>query len=200
MPRYLPELLADLVESQHGVVSRGQAAQAGLTRHEITARLRSGRWRRLHAGVYATFSGQPPREAFLWAAVLRVGHDATLSHQTAAELSGLVDAPASLIHVSVSRQTGSLHVGGIVLHYSARLPAARHPASSARSRTVSSIRVCGGVRAGCAEAAVGWGIRACQRQLTKPELLREAMTQRARLRWRDDLAFALEVNPDLGCG
>jgi hypothetical protein len=42
-----------------------------------------------------------------------------------------------------------------------------------------------------AEEAVGWAIKACQRRLTKPGLLREAMTQRPRLRWRGDLAEAL---------
>ena len=191
MPRYLPESFADLAESQHGVVARGQATQAGLTRHEITARLRSGRWRPLHSGVYAAFSGRPPREAVLWAAVLRVGHDATLSHQTAAELSGLVDAPASLIHVSVPRQTGSLHVGGIVVHYSSRLPSARHPARTPPQTRIEDTVLDLAQVAGCAEEAVGWGIRACQRRLTKPELLREAMAQRARLRWRGDLAEAL---------
>ena len=191
MPRYLPESFADLAESQHGVVARGQATQAGLTRHEITARLRSGRWRPLHSGVYAAFSGRPPREAVLWAAVLRVGHDATLSHQTAAELSGLVDAPASLIHVSVPRQTGSLHVGGIVVHYSSRLPSARHPARTPPQTRIEDTVLDLAQVADCAEEAVGWGIRACQRRLTKPELLREAMAQRARLRWRGDLAEAL---------
>jgi hypothetical protein len=191
MPRYLPEWLSDLAENQHGVVSRSQAMQAGLTRHEVTARLRSGRWQRLHAGVYASFSGQPPREAVLWAAVLRVGHDATLSHQTAAELSGLVDNCTSPVHVSVSRQTGSLHVGGIVVHYSSRLPSARHPARMPpRTRTEETVLDLAQLTPH-AEEAVGWAIKACQRRLTKPELLRQAMTERARLRWRGDLAEAL---------
>ena len=56
----------------------------GFTDSAIAARLRSGRWQRLHAGVYATFSGDPLRQAWLWAAVLRAGRAAVLSHQTAA--------------------------------------------------------------------------------------------------------------------
>ena len=197
MLRYVPEWFSDVVEDQHGVVSRGQAAQAGLTRHAIAANLRSGRWQRLHPGVYASFSGEPPREAVLWAALLRVGHDtaprhhATLSHHTAAELSGLIDVPASSIHVSVGRRTGTLHPTGIVLHYSARLPAARHPARTPPQTRIEDTVLDLAQLAGCAEEAVGWGIRACQRRLTKPELLREAMTQRPRLRWRGDLAEAL---------
>jgi hypothetical protein len=46
------------------------------------------RWRRLHPGVYAAFSGQPGRDPVLWAAVLRAGPRAILSHETAAELHG----------------------------------------------------------------------------------------------------------------
>jgi hypothetical protein len=191
MPRYLPEWFSDLAESQHGVVSRGQAMRAELTRHEITARLRSGRWQRLHPGVYALFSGQPPHEAVLWAAVLRVGHDATLSHQTAAELSGLVDTPSAPIHVSVSRQTGSLCAGEIVIHFSSRLPSARHPARTPPQTRIEETVLDLAQLAPDAEEAVGWAIKACQRRLTKPDLLREAMMNRARLRWRGDLADAL---------
>lgn len=191
MPRYLPEWFSDLAESQHGVVSRAQAMRAGLTRHEITARLRSGRWQPLHPGVYALFSGQPPQEAVLWAAVLRVGHDATLSHQTAAELSGLIDTHSAPVHVSVSRQAGSLNVGGIVVHYSSRLPIARHPARTPPRTRIEETVLDLAQLAPNAEEAVGWSIRACQRRLTKPGLLREAMVQRARLRWRSDLTEAL---------
>jgi hypothetical protein len=197
MPPYFPECFSDLAERQHGVVSRSQAIQAGLTRHEITARLRSGRWQRLHAGVYASFSGQPPREAVLWAAVLRVGHEAepchhaALSHQTAAELWGLLDAPAQSIHVSVSRRTGALYPPGIVLHYSARLPQARHPARTPPQTRIEDTVLDLAHLSRNAEEGVGWAIKACQRRLTKPELLREAMTQRPRLRWRGDLAEAL---------
>jgi hypothetical protein len=191
MPRYLAESLSDLAGSQHGVLSRDQAMQAGLTRHEITARLHSGRWQRLHSGVYASFSGQPPRTAALWAAVLRVGHDATLSHQTAAELSGLIDSQTLSIHVSVSRQTGSLYAAGIEVHYSSHLPLARHPARLPPQTRVEDTVLDLAQLASKAEEAVGWGIRACQRRLTTPELLRQAMTRRARLRWRGDMAEAL---------
>ncbi len=64
-----------------------QAVEAGLTVDQITAKLRFGRWKRIHRGVYATFSGEPTRLAQLWAAVLCAGPGATLSYQTAAELA-----------------------------------------------------------------------------------------------------------------
>jgi Transcriptional regulator, AbiEi antitoxin len=83
------------------VLTRAQAHSCGLTDKAIEQRLRSGRWQRLHPGVYASFSGEPNRAALLWAAVLRAGPGAALSHQTAGELQGLLESGPSLIHVSV---------------------------------------------------------------------------------------------------
>jgi hypothetical protein len=39
----------------------------------MRTRVRSGRWQRLHRGVYVAFSGDPARETVLWAALLRPG-------------------------------------------------------------------------------------------------------------------------------
>ena len=59
------------------------------------------RWQLLHRGVYAVFNGPPRRAAWLWAAVLRAGPGAVLSHLTAAELHGLHRHPAEAIFVTV---------------------------------------------------------------------------------------------------
>jgi hypothetical protein len=75
----LPEYLDRLAQFQCGVLSAQQAIAGGLTRDMIRARLRSRRWRKLQYGVYATFSGEPTRDAVLWAAVLRAGPGAALS-------------------------------------------------------------------------------------------------------------------------
>lgn len=47
----------------------------------------------IHPGVYATFTGQVGRQARMWAALLYAGEGARLSHETAAELTGLADRP-----------------------------------------------------------------------------------------------------------
>ena len=75
----------------------------------MRTRVRSGRWQRLQRGVYAAFSGDPARETVLWAALLRAGPGAVLSHQTAAERHGLIDEPSSVITITVpaSRQSGA---------------------------------------------------------------------------------------------
>src|SRR5690606_14738462 len=91
----------DVAERQAGVLTRVQALASGLTRGAILARLASGRWQRVYRGVYATFSGPLPRRGQLWAAVLKAGTGAVLSHETAAELAGLVDQPSRAIHLTV---------------------------------------------------------------------------------------------------
>jgi hypothetical protein len=100
----LPPTLGYLAGNQSGVVSRSQALRAGLTVDTIKFRVRSGRWRQIHPGVYATFTGMPGRSARLWAAVLSAGPGAVLSYQTAAELQGLADKPDDSIHVTVPRE------------------------------------------------------------------------------------------------
>jgi hypothetical protein len=87
----------------------------------INSKVRSGRWQRIHRGVYATFSGEPGREAMLWAAQLSAGPGAMLSYRTAAELGRLTDSPSSVIHVTVPVERRVARVAGIVVHYSARL-------------------------------------------------------------------------------
>src|SRR5580692_10056951 len=103
-----------MLDRQHGVLTREQAMSAGLSRHLIAARLGSGRWQRLHRGVFVTFSGPVPREAQLWGAVLRVGEHAVLSHHTAAEAWRLSDVASDLIHVTVPRKAASAAIPGLM--------------------------------------------------------------------------------------
>ena len=67
----------------------------------IAAKIKFGRWQRVHAGVYATFTGPITRDAQLWAAVLAAGPGAQLSHQTAAEINRLTDHQSPFIHVTI---------------------------------------------------------------------------------------------------
>ena len=90
-----------LLDSQCGIVDRSQVRQAGFTIRQIEHRLNSGKWQRVYSGVYATFTGPLTHEARLWAALRHAGEGAMLSHETAAELHGLIDKPASEIHVMV---------------------------------------------------------------------------------------------------
>ena len=123
----LRRVLRELIDVQGGVVTRDQALAGGLTADAIRARLRSGRWQLLHRAVYLTYSGPVPRTAQRWAAVLRAGQGAALSHHTAAELHGLLDHRPDAVHVSVPATRRVTAIPGVVVHRSRDLDAARHP-------------------------------------------------------------------------
>jgi hypothetical protein len=123
--------------------------------------------------------------------VLRAGDDAVLSHHTAAEIWNLTDQSSSSIHVSVPRQAGSLIIPGLVLHYSSRLPGARHPARLPPQTTLEETVLDLADVSRTAEDAVAWAINACQRRLTTPDRITAALETRNRARWRRDLTDAI---------
>ncbi|MBO0868615.1 MAG: type IV toxin-antitoxin system AbiEi family antitoxin domain-containing protein [Micromonosporaceae bacterium] len=66
-------MLDEPCRRQHGILTRRQALACGLSPGEVRARLSSGRWQRVYQGVYANFTGELPRPAQLWAALLSAG-------------------------------------------------------------------------------------------------------------------------------
>ncbi len=95
------EPVSQRLDIQAEVIARRQGAKLGIDPDTMRNRVRNGRWQRLQRGVYAAFTGDPAREAVLWAALLRAGPGAVLSHQTAAERHGLLDEPSSVITITV---------------------------------------------------------------------------------------------------
>jgi len=196
MTRELPDGVRDLLNQHAGVLTRAGALRAGLTPKQLAARLDSGRWQRLHTGVYAAFSGQPGRPSLLWAALLRAGPSSALSHHTAAELDGLVPDQARLIHVMVPSGHQVAPLAGVVLHYSGRLDEARHPARTPpRTRVEETVLDLAGA-AGSLDDALGWVLRACGSRRTTPERLAAAMALRGRVRWRTELSATLGLAAD----
>jgi alkylated DNA nucleotide flippase Atl1 len=153
----------------------------------VKFRVRSGRWRQIHPGVYATLTGVPGRSARLWAAVLSAGPGAVLSYQTAAELQGLADKPDDSIHVTVPRERHVLAAEGISLHRSARAVAATlggsYPPRTRVEETVLDLTQ----SAKTIDDVCGWVTRAFARDLTDEVRLSAAITARTKLRWRADL-------------
>jgi hypothetical protein len=185
----------DLLVLQYGVLSRSQAISMGLTDSAIAARLRHGHWQRLHLGVYATFSGDPGRLAWLWAAVLRAGPTAALSHHTAAELHGLTVQPAPVIHVMVRSGNRVAAIDGVSLHYSQRAPEARHP-DLLPPRTRIEETVLDLAAASSLDSALSWTLRACGSRRTTPDKISAAMLMRSRVRWRSELSEVLGLAAD----
>jgi putative AbiEi antitoxin of type IV toxin-antitoxin system len=184
-----------LLNAQAGVVSRQQAQDAGWSERAIDRRLRSGSWQRIQRGAYATFSGVPSREARLWAAVLRAGPGAALSHETAAEVHGLTDTSSSKIHVSVPAHRKPGQVGpirGIVIHRGRGLVAQWQPPWQLPRTSVEDtvLDLVGAARS--FDDAYGWISAAVGRRLTTPEMLGQALSARSRMRWRDWVTAALE--------
>ena len=183
----LPSTFRNQVRRQYGVVSRSQALAAGLTVDVIKFRVKSNRWRQLHPGVYATFTGTPSRGAQLWAAILAAGQGAVLSHETAAELHRLNDNPSGLIHVTVPWQRRIAPPFGVRLHRSKRAVEAvlgqSNPPRTRVEETVLDLTQ----TASTFDDACGWVTRAIARDLTDEGRLRVAMRQRPKLRWRSEL-------------
>jgi hypothetical protein len=182
------------VDAQRGVVDHEQARQAGFTRRALAHRLRSGKWRRMHRGVYATFSGPAQREAKLWAAVQRAGPGAMLSHQTAAEVHGLTDRPATEIHITVpSARRPAQHrpIRGVVIHRSDQsrpqyLPPWLLPRTRIEDTVLDLVAT-----AKTFDEAYSWISRALSRDLATAGMLRDALASRSRIRWRAWLTDAL---------
>jgi hypothetical protein len=94
LSRTVEERLALMASAAHGVVTRRQLLEAGVTRHEISARLRRGELLREHPGVYRVGHRAPSVEATYLAAVCAAGESAVLSGRAAAHLWGIVKGPA----------------------------------------------------------------------------------------------------------
>ena len=159
----------------------------------MRTRVGNGRWQRLQRGVYAAFSGEPTRETVLWAALLRAGPDAALSHQTAAERHGLIDEPSSLISITVpaSRHPGQVKIPGVVVHRSDAILRTRHPAmlppcTRVEDTVLDLIQV-----AATFDDAYAWICRAIGRRRTTADRIRLAVDARRKMRWRREIAAAL---------
>jgi hypothetical protein len=94
--------ISALANRQHGVVSRSQLAELGLTRRAIEHRLETGRLHPLHRGVYAVGHRVLTRDAARMAATL-VAEDAVLSHRSAGALWGIHNSDRGRIDVTVPR-------------------------------------------------------------------------------------------------
>lgn len=191
MARELPAHCRELLNMQSGVISRCQALDAGLSSDAIGGRLRTGSWRQLQRGVYASFTGQPPREAMLWAALLRSGARAILSHQTAAELDGLSDMTSPAVHVTVPTTQHIRGVTGLIIHRSSRIVVARHPALRPPRTRIEETVLDLTQTARSSEEAFHWLSRACGSRLTTASRLQMALSQRKQARYRNELVSGL---------
>ena len=190
---HLPPLAA-----QADAIASSQGASAGIAPHTMRNRASSGRWQRIQRGVYATYSGAPARETLLWGALLRAGPGAVLSHQTAAERHGLIDepSPAIIITVPASRSPARTRIAGVVIHRSDAIVRTRHPVmlppcTRVEDTVLDLIQVAPNF-----DDAYAWICRAIGRRRTTADRIRRAMDARKKMRWRRELAAALDNAAD----
>jgi predicted transcriptional regulator of viral defense system len=182
----IPGEISALAQRQAGAISRPQIIDAGLSPQLIIRRLERGRWQQLYRGVYATFSGLPPRKTWLWAAVLSAGEGAVLSHQTAAELHGLLDHPTDAIYVTVPSNR-RIATRGLIIRTSNRVEQAQQPNRAPPRTSVEETVLDLAQLAPGFDGACSWITRACAKRLTTEEKLRAALAMRKKMRWRAEL-------------
>ena len=189
----MPPRARELLAAQGKAIASRQGAVAGVGSRVMRGRVGSGRWQRLQRGVYAAFSGDPARETILWAALLRAGPDAVLSHQTAAERHGLLDAPSPVIIITVpaSRHPAQVRIPGVIVHRSdailrTRHPAMRPPCTRVEDTVLDLIQI-----TPTFDDAYEWICRAIGRRRTTADRIRRAIEARKKMRWRREIALAL---------
>ncbi len=190
----IPADCLKLLADQGGVISRAQGVECGLAPEAMRNRVRFADWQRVQRGVYAAFSGEVQREARLWAALLRAGPEAVLSHRTAAELYGLLRQPSPLIELTVPATANPVKHGkipGVVVHRSRVLDVTRHPVlSPPRTRVEHTVL---DLIERMDEPADRYDLicRAIGSRLTTAARIREALDNRSRFRDRREAESAL---------
>jgi hypothetical protein len=191
----IPASVAEIARWQEGAISRRQLLEAGLSGQLIKRRLEHRRWQQLYWGVYAAFNGLPPRETWLWAAVLHAGDGAVLSHQTAAELHGLIGSPADAIFVTVPASR-RVTARGLIIRISGRIEQATHPNRDPPRTSVEETVLDLVQLSGTFDEVCGWITKACAKRLTTEEKLRAALAMRKKMRWRHELGDILAAAGD----
>lgn len=191
MPQ-LPGECLRLLKRQRGIIAGWQAESAGLSPRRVEVLVRNGHWQRVGYGVYAAFTGELRRDAILWAAVLRAGPQAALSHETAGGLYGIAGDAGRKIHVVVPADQHPRPAAGLVIHRSRRFwqMADRDflPPRTQIEETVLDLAD----GAASFDDVVALLARSCQRSATTPFLLTLALDRRPRVRWRKEISLALQ--------
>lgn len=106
------------MKRQHGLVTRAQALDDGMTSHQIRHRLDTGRWVSVARGVYRHAAVDPNPISRLLTVCL--AHEALASHRSAAALHGIDGYRLGRAEVVVSSGTG-LVLSGVTVHESTQM-------------------------------------------------------------------------------
>lgn len=194
MPNTRTERIAALsavAAEQAGVVSRAQVLAHGLTDRWVEHQIEASRWRRVHNGVYATFTGTLTWDARCWAALLRCGDGAVLAGPTAMDcwkpalggMSGAATERDVVVAVDGSRRPRSGN--GVTVWAVDDLERHVHPARQPATMRFESALLLTASRLRSGDDAIAVIADACRSRRTTPQRLLaliEQMPQNMRLR------------------
>jgi very-short-patch-repair endonuclease len=105
----------EIARVQHGVVTRAQALEAGLSERSISNRIKSGAWKREVSGVFCLRAIEPTWLTRLMATCLSL--EAVASHRSAARLWDIDGFDSARREVTISRAGGRTR-SGVTVHES----------------------------------------------------------------------------------
>lgn len=177
-----PAGLRRLLRQQDGAVARAQIGAAIWGR--VRWQLESGRWQRVHPGLFVSHSGLVTRAQLRWIAVLGGGPGAALCAATAAEVAGLTGFETPAVHVCVPAEREGPQISGVRYHRS------RNYAQAAETHRLPP-------RVGLAHALIAMAstartasrahdilTSAVQQRLIRTDALREVLDAKSSVRWR----------------
>ena len=118
--RRLRRAAAGLAAIQSGLVSRRQLKGLGVSRWQVRAEIRAGRWRSHGRHTVAVHTADLSGEALWWWAVFETGGGAALAGPTALEAAGLRGYD-DRVHVVVRKSQRHHRPRGVVVHETRRL-------------------------------------------------------------------------------
>ena len=169
--------------AQAGLVTRAQCLAAGLSDEALGWRVESGRWQRVHPGVYLTTPGRDGWEVAAVGAFLRAVStdldDAALAGDAAGFVLGVVSRQPSTIEVVVPGHRRVQECEGLSVRRTARFDEVLDPVSYPwRTSAPVTVLDCAGHRS--PDGALAVVSRAVQRRLTSAGALAGELRARRR--------------------
>jgi hypothetical protein len=188
------EHIDEVLRSQCGLITVAQAAAYGLSRDAMTHRVHTGRWQRVHPGVYATWTGRLDAEQRIWAGVLYAGPGAVVSHRSAWWLADRRSLVPPVVQIAVPDSRVVTNQPGLVVTRTRRLDQRDvHPACHpTRFRIERAVLDCAAEAIDDTQAAAVLA-SAVQQRSTSAARLRQVLDRLPNLRRRRHLRDVLEL-------
>lgn len=153
------QIIGRIADRAHGLVTRGELREAGVTDSEIRHRLATGALLREHLGVFRVGHRAPSVEARYLAAVRACGEGAALSGRAAGFLYGLIPGPPPLPEVTAH---GKRRVKGVLTRRASIIDSTVHRGIPVATVPATLVALAGTLSAGalaraCHEAGIKYG-------------------------------------------